>query len=338
VEIDKVTTNSRTSRFFHKLVTSKMFWLLIIFLGFVWLNNTSLFVDRSEKTPTLLAHAALGQTYDLEGVKWNTNTAAIIHKPEHFFIENTMPSMQAAFDYGADIVEFDIHLTSDKQLAVFHDYTLEYRTDGKGNVADHTMDELRTLDVGYGYTADHGETYPLRGTGKGLMVSIEDVFRTFPQKNFIIHIKDGGEEIGQVLLKFLRGLDASQIRNISVYGNDMALDMLRAHFPKMQVLSKAKLKNALLSYFLIGWTGIIPDKIKNMELHLPIQYTKYLWGWPDKFLQRMEKVNTRVVVVKYVNGWSDGFDSAADLKMLPENFTGVIWTNRIDKIGALLKR
>lgn len=324
--------------FLKKLVRKKAFWLIVVLFIFLWLNNTSLFVDRSEKEVTLIAHGALGQTYDLEGVQWDTNTAAIIHEPEHTYIENTIPSIQAAFDCGADIVEFDIRMTADKKLAVFHDYTLEYRTNGKGNVADHTMDELRQLDVGYGYTADNGKTYPLRGKGTGLMVSIEDVFRIFPDKEFLVHIKDGGEEIGPVLLKFLKTLDESQISNISVYGNDPALDLLREHYPKMKILTKSRMTEALLYYELIGWTGIIPDKIHNMELHLPVRYAKVLWGWPDKFLQRMDKANTRVVLVKYVNGWSDGFDTEADLEKIPKDYSGDIWTNRIDIIGPLFKK
>ena len=47
--------------------------------------------------------------------------------------------MQAAFDLGADVVELDVKLTKDNKLAVFHDFTLEYRTDGTGNVSDYTM-------------------------------------------------------------------------------------------------------------------------------------------------------------------------------------------------------
>lgn len=335
---DQKNTHTEGLSFFHKLMTKKIFWFIIIFLGVVWLNNTSLFVHRSNKAPTLIAHGAVGQTYDLNGVKWNTNTAAIIHKPEHLYIENTLPSIQAAFDYGADIVEFDVRLTADKQLAVFHDYTLEYRTDGKGYISDHTMEELRGLDVGYGYTADHGQTFPLRGHGIGLMVAIEDVFRAFPNKQFLINIKDGGEEIGQVLLRFMQTLTSSQIKKISVYGNDVALNLLKEQYPEMQVLSKARIKNALLSYMLIGWTGIIPKKIQNMDLHLPVRYAKLLWGWPDKFLHRMDKVHTRIVLVKYVNGWSEGFNSESDLNLLPKNYTGSIWTERIDIIGPIMKK
>jgi glycerophosphoryl diester phosphodiesterase len=328
----------RASSFFLKIMQIKAFWIILGFFFFLWLNNTSLFTNRGGKEVALVAHGALGQTYDLEGVEWDTNTAAIIHEPEHLYIENTLPSMQAAFDYGADIVEFDIRLTKDKQLAVFHDDTLEYRTDGKGYVSDHTMDELRQLDVGYGYTADNGKTFPLRGKGIGLMVSIEDVFRTYPDREFLIHIKDGGNEIGPILLNFLETLDESSIDNISVYGNDLALDLLRDHYPQMKTLSKSRMVGAFLRYLLIGWTGFVPGAIRNMEIHLPVQYAKLFWGWPDRFLQRMDKANTRVVLVQYVDGWSDGFDSETDLMKLPENYTGGIWTNRIDVVGPLLKK
>ncbi|HWL13904.1 MAG TPA: hypothetical protein VNQ57_12995, partial [Ureibacillus sp.] len=46
-------------------------------------------------------------------------------------------------------------------------------------------------------------------------------------------------------------------------------------------------------------------------------------------------VNTRVIVVAGDGGWSEGFDSAEDLKRLPDHFTGGIWTNRIDRIAPL---
>jgi glycerophosphoryl diester phosphodiesterase len=51
----------------------------------------------------------------------------------------------------------------------------------------------------------------------------------------------------------------------------------------------------------------------------------------------MEAHDTRVVVVKRSGGFSDGFDTSADLNELPEGFAGVVWTNRIDKVAPLLK-
>ena len=39
--------------------------------------------------------------------------------------ENTIPSFQKAIDQGVEGLEFDIRLSKDKQIVVFHDETLK---------------------------------------------------------------------------------------------------------------------------------------------------------------------------------------------------------------------
>lgn len=73
--------------------------------------------------------------------------AVFIDEPVHGFIENTIPSMQAAFDLGADAVEFDVKCSKDNQLAVFHDSTLLFRCGIEGEVQDYTMAELKQMDA-----------------------------------------------------------------------------------------------------------------------------------------------------------------------------------------------
>lgn len=316
-----------------KILKKKLFWFIILFALFVWINNSSLFVDREKLKPGLVAHRGLSQTFDLKGVQWNTNTAEIIHKPEHPYMENTIPSMKAAFAYHANIVELDVRLTKDKRLAVFHDYLLEYRTEGKGNVSDHTLQYLKTLDVGYGYTADKGKTFPMRGTGIGLLPSIDEVFDEFPDKELLIHVKDGGEEAGKRLCGYFEKMTINRREQISVYGNKAAILYIREKFPDMKVLTKSLLIKGLLMYELVGWTGYVPEAIKNMHIVLPLSYTKILWGWPDRFLQRMESANSRVVLVFKNNGFSQSFNNEEELSKLPENYSGYIRTDRIDKIG-----
>lgn len=51
----------------------------------------------------------------------------------------------------------------------------------------------------------------------------------------------------------------------------------------------------------------------------------------------MDAVDTRVVLVAGSGRWSEGFDSRQDLRAIPEGYSGVIWTNRIDRIGPMLK-
>ena len=64
--------------------------------------------------------------------------------------ENTLASFASAIELGVDVIECDVHLTSDQRLAVIHDHTLDRTTDGNGRVGARTLEELRGLDAGAG--------------------------------------------------------------------------------------------------------------------------------------------------------------------------------------------
>lgn len=110
---------------FIKIGKRKILWLLIFLAACIYLNNTSLLAEKRSGRPVLLAHRGLAQTFSMEGITNETNTARRIYPPEHPYLENTIPSMAAAFKAGADIVELDIQATKDGQFAVFHDAQLE---------------------------------------------------------------------------------------------------------------------------------------------------------------------------------------------------------------------
>lgn len=314
----------------------KIRWIggaIFLIMVLIWLNNTNLFYP-GERDFKLLAHRGLAQTFDVSQTDYSTNTAAIIHEPEHDYLENTIPSMQAAFDLGADVVEFDVKLSSDKILAVYHDSPIEFRTGMKGEVGDYTMEELKNMDIGYGYTADTGKTFPFRGKGVGLMPTIDEVFSAFPDKDLLIHVKDGNVETYEVLWTKLNALPQERIAQLTVYGDDEGIAYLREQSSTLRLLSMAMLKQALIQYELTGFTGHIPKSIHNMELHIPVKYARLLWGWPYKFNQRMESVNTRVVLVEGDGRLSDGFDTEESLASIPDQFEGYVWTNRIDRIAS----
>jgi glycerophosphoryl diester phosphodiesterase len=324
------------NRSVKKTKTGKRRTVLLIIISvllLVWLNNTNVFYSK-QIDYKLLAHRGLAQSYDVSKVDWDTNTAEIIDEPEHPYLENTIPSIQAAFDLGADVVELDVRLTKDKKLAVFHDFALEYRTNASGLVGDYTMAELKDLDIGYGYTADKGQTFPFRGKGLGLMPELAEVFSAFPGKELLINVKDGDVETYQVLwTDYLSSMTKDQLSLITVYGDDDGIDYLREQSPDLRLLSMRMMKKALLKYELLGFTGYIPKELHNMELHLPLKYAKFLWGWPNKFVKRMESVNTRVVIVLGDGKWSEGFDTEESLEAIPKGYKGYIWTNRIDKVN-----
>ena len=73
----------------------------------------------------------------------------ISHRGEHLHHpENTMPAFEEAVRVGADYIEVDVRTTSDGKLVLSHDATVDRCTNGKGEVARMTFDEVRALDAG----------------------------------------------------------------------------------------------------------------------------------------------------------------------------------------------
>jgi glycerophosphoryl diester phosphodiesterase len=102
--------------------------------------------------------------------------------------EDTLESLRQGVALGADAVEFDVRLTRDGHAVVIHDPTLERTTNGAGNVADHTLGQLRALDFGYRFTRDSGRTFPYRG--RGITVStLDEVLAECGAVPMIIEVK-----------------------------------------------------------------------------------------------------------------------------------------------------
>lgn len=62
--------------------------------------------------------------------------------------ENTMASFEKAAQLGADVVEFDVHLSRDNRCVIIHDEKLDRTSNGTGLVRDYTWAELQQLDMG----------------------------------------------------------------------------------------------------------------------------------------------------------------------------------------------
>lgn len=62
--------------------------------------------------------------------------------------ENTMSSFRLAAEKGLDWIEFDVRLTKDGSLVIFHDETLERTTYSIGAVHQLTLAQLRQCDAG----------------------------------------------------------------------------------------------------------------------------------------------------------------------------------------------
>lgn len=79
--------------------------------------------------------------------------------------ENTMFAFRRAWALGADVLDFDVKVTSDGVPVVFHDPDLSGTTDCSGLVAETAWRDVRRCDAAYRFTRDGGRTYPYRGRG-----------------------------------------------------------------------------------------------------------------------------------------------------------------------------
>jgi glycerophosphoryl diester phosphodiesterase len=61
--------------------------------------------------------------------------------------ENTLKSFQKAIDLGCDGIELDVHLSSDGELMVVHDATIDRTTNSKGKVNFMTSAALKQFNI-----------------------------------------------------------------------------------------------------------------------------------------------------------------------------------------------
>jgi len=312
-----------------------------LILGGIYLFNASWRVaPPSGDGPQLIAHRGVHQTYHRDGLESDTCTAERIDAPRHGLLENTLPSMDAAFQSGADIVELDVHPTTDGYFAVMHDWTLECRTEGSGETRGHGLADLKALDIGYGYTADGGATFPFRGKGIGQMPELREVLTAFPDKRFLVNFKSREAREGDMLAALLA--DHPEWRNAiwGAYGGDEPTYRAAEQIEGLNVWSRRGLVDCLIQYELLGWMGIVPESCSNTKVMIPINAAPFLWGWPNLLLQRFADAGSAVILLGPYGAGDPGTAGLDDLEMIdqiPEGFQGYVWTNRIELVGPALK-
>jgi glycerophosphoryl diester phosphodiesterase len=117
--------------------------------------------------------------------------------------ENTLVAFEQAVGLGVDVLEMDVHRTADGALVVVHDHSVDRTTDGTGRVDALTLAQIKSLDAGYTWTADDGQTHPYRGQGITIPI-LEEVFAAFPDMPMNIEIKPSEPDLGAPLCQLIR--------------------------------------------------------------------------------------------------------------------------------------
>ncbi|MFK7899051.1 MAG: glycerophosphodiester phosphodiesterase [Myxococcota bacterium] len=117
--------------------------------------------------------------------------------------ENTLPAFDLAIEQGATEVELDIRFSADEAIVVFHDDTLDRKTNRTGRVRHHASAHLLETEIGGWFDRMHPEVEDsFEGTS---LASLDQVFRRFgSQVHYHIEIK-GWDDL--LPLRLLQAID-----------------------------------------------------------------------------------------------------------------------------------
>lgn len=123
-----------------------------------------------------------------------------------YFPENTLLSLKKAVEMGVDAVEFDVRMTKDGVLILFHDEKLDRLLKIHGRVRDRTYDFLKKFTI-------RGEKIP----------TLEEALQVLKNKNvkIVVEVKEP-DTIGKILDVISRsGIEKDRFIIVSFYHNIM---------------------------------------------------------------------------------------------------------------------
>lgn len=245
------------------------------------------------------------------------------------FPENSVPGIAGAAGDGAEIIEIDLKRTKDGHLVLMHDATVNRTTDGKGNIEDMTLAEVKQLRL-----------RPGQGNGAaptGLKVpTFEEVLEAVKGKNVLLNLDKGWDYRDQVI-DTLKKLD---MVNYALFKGAPSLQEAADFVAKNPKAQYMHIINDANAGDLQNMTGFIPNAVEvafdskddvqaqpaylkevasKTDLWVNSMYNSVSGGYTDEAALRDPKlgwqhfadVNARVIQTDNVvtlNAWRKGID------------------------------
>ena len=159
---------------------------------------------------------------------------------------STLHAISQAIDTGATAIELDVHQSADGHLVVCHDATVDRTTNGSGDIATMTLEELQALDNAYWFVPGEDvrddlepSRYPLRGRAPADhcfgIASLEEVIDATAGVVLNLDIKRTAPNVApyeHALADLLR--ERERVADVIVASFlDIATDELRAYAPEI---------------------------------------------------------------------------------------------------------
>ncbi|PTS83038.1 glycerophosphodiester phosphodiesterase [Pseudomonas sp. HMWF032] len=199
--------------------------------------------------------------------------------------ENSLFAFERAKDLGVDMLEMDLHLSSDGELVVIHDRTLDRTTNGEGPVAALSLAQLQALDAGYRWSADGGQSYPYRGQGIRIP-RFAEVLQRFPETPKVIEIKvpDVGMET-----HVCEALTKHQQRDKVIVGSfyDRSLQLFREQCPGVATSAGPGSVRLLVALNWVGLGSLLSPSYQALQI--PESYEGLPMATPSLFKTASER-------------------------------------------------
>lgn len=145
-----------------------------------------------------------------------------------------------------------------------------------------------------------------------------------------------GAADAQALLSSLPNEDNKDM----VLGDAEAVKAVRVSRPKLRAFTVESARTCASRYRTTGIWGSVPAECKGQAALIGLDEIGYtLWGWPNRFLKRMQAADVPVIVAASVEG--DGIKGLTDLNQyndIANSYNGYIWVDNIEELGPSLKR
>ncbi|HVQ09592.1 MAG TPA: glycerophosphodiester phosphodiesterase family protein [Allosphingosinicella sp.] len=302
------------------------------------LLNASWLAGKPEGALVLIAHRGVIQPTDRAAAGDGCDARHVVAGRSSNLIENSAGSMQNAIFHGAGGLMLDVQASADGRAMIFRDRNLECRTNGTGALAQRDAAYLQSLDIGHGYSADGGRTFPLRGNGVGGMPTAEDVLQAFPRAVLIFDLADARAADATVAAFARAGVAIGASHGFA--GPPEALARLRRLTPAGWTVDPQASEACLSGYRLSGWLGIVPGNCSGATLILPRGGGWTLWGWPYRFHARMTGAGARMLVTgdREEGGPLAGLTEPEQLGEVPHDYTGLLLIEDMRNVGRALVR
>lgn len=123
-------------------------------------------------------------------------------------------------------------------------------------------------------------------------------------------------------------------------GDDAAVAAIRQDQPKAWAFSIPGARACASDYRLSGMWGGVPASCQNGTMLLTLDDLGYtLWGWPNRFLARMQTAGVRVIIAEdVVDGQIKGLSDVNQYGDIANSYDGYIWVDNITDLGPALRR